>query len=122
LLAVAGIRVYQKHISPRKGFSCAHRVRHGGVSCSEFVRRSIVSHGMWAAIPLTRERFAQCKAAAHELREMRAARAAAFASGDWEKRKERLCDTCEIADLSCEGINCGLECGDCAGCDGSPCS
>jgi hypothetical protein len=29
-LAVASISGYQKHISPRKGFSCAHRVLYGG--------------------------------------------------------------------------------------------
>ncbi|WP_242032792.1 membrane protein insertion efficiency factor YidD [Oscillatoria sp. FACHB-1406] len=33
-LAIAAIGVYQRHLSPRKGFACAYRVLHNRDSCS----------------------------------------------------------------------------------------
>lgn len=57
------ITVYQKQISPHKGFSCAHRVLQGGESCSQFVKHAILTHGLGDAIPLIRQRFQACKAA-----------------------------------------------------------
>jgi len=59
---------YQRYLSPYKGFCCAHRVRHGGDSCSEFVRQAVLAEGLWSALPIIRLRFAECKAAALALR------------------------------------------------------
>jgi len=59
---------YQRYLSPYKGFCCAHRVRHGGVSCSEFVRQALLSDGLWRAWPAIRLRFAECKTSALALR------------------------------------------------------
>ncbi|WP_119628193.1 membrane protein insertion efficiency factor YidD [Methylocaldum marinum] len=58
---------YQRYISPYKGFCCAYRVKHGGISCSEFVKQTLLRHGAWQAIPAIRQRFAECKAAATTL-------------------------------------------------------
>jgi len=57
------IATYQKWISPHKGFVCAHRVLHRGESCSQYIKRSILEHGLWNAIPLVQERFEDCKVA-----------------------------------------------------------
>src|SRR4051794_8100708 len=69
-LLVRMIELYQRHLSPRKGFRCAHRVAHGGRSCSEFGRRVAARRGMslsrWSA--LMRKRFTACAAAAATLR------------------------------------------------------
>lgn len=58
---------YQRYISPYKGFCCAYRVKHGGVSCSEYVKQTLLRHGTWQAIPAIKRRFAECKAAATTL-------------------------------------------------------
>lgn len=136
---VRGIHGYQKHISPRKGFRCAHRVYHGGVSCSEYIRRAIVAHGLRGTCPLARERFAQCRQAAQK---MRAARAASIdaagmhtagaqvlgtgscASDWWDRLKREVsnwspCDACDVGCCVADGIG---EIGDCSACDCSGCS
>ncbi|WP_292844188.1 membrane protein insertion efficiency factor YidD [Nostoc sp. NMS8] len=37
-MAIDSITAYQKYISPSKGFSCFHRLLHGGDSCSNYVK------------------------------------------------------------------------------------
>ncbi|HEY9726224.1 MAG TPA: membrane protein insertion efficiency factor YidD [Chroococcales cyanobacterium] len=71
--ASALITSYQKHISPKKGFSCAHRVLHGGESCSGYIKRTILEQGLMRAIPLSRRRFRACKAASQVLNTRRTA-------------------------------------------------
>ena len=69
--ASALITSYQKNISPKKGFSCAHRVLHGGESCSQYIKRIILKQGLLGAIPLSRQRLQACKAANQVLRARR---------------------------------------------------
>jgi putative component of membrane protein insertase Oxa1/YidC/SpoIIIJ protein YidD len=38
--SVSAIDWYRQVLSPLKGFSCAYRIRNGGLSCSEFARES----------------------------------------------------------------------------------
>lgn len=59
-IALALIRAYQRWISPRKGFACAHRVHRGGASCSQAGFRLIRRHGLGAGWPLLRERLRRC--------------------------------------------------------------
>ena len=66
-VALACIRGYQKYLSPRKGFSCPHRLVHGGASCSEFIRLAVASHGLRHSLPLARERFGRCHEAGQVL-------------------------------------------------------
>jgi putative component of membrane protein insertase Oxa1/YidC/SpoIIIJ protein YidD len=62
--SIAGlITVYQKYLSPLKGFSCAHRVLHRGESCSQYVKRTILERGLSDALPQTRQRFRDCRSA-----------------------------------------------------------
>ena len=66
--AIGLINGYQRHISPRKGFSCAYRIRHNDtVGCSGFAKNAIRAHGVWHAFPLIKDRFAACKDAAFAL-------------------------------------------------------
>ncbi len=62
------IGIYQKHISPYKGFRCAQRVRHGGLSCSEAVRVILLEDGLWCGRSRIRQRFQECRAASLSLR------------------------------------------------------
>lgn len=57
---LALIRLYQRHISPRKGFSCAYRVHTGGRSCSHFGARAIRRHGAFTGLLALRRRLHRC--------------------------------------------------------------
>ena len=62
---IAGlISFYQRVISPRKGYSCAHRSLYGGLSCSEAVKRLILNQGVFASLRDIRNRFQACQNAA----------------------------------------------------------
>ena len=63
-LALAAITAYQRHLSPRKGFCCAHRVQHGGPSCSEYARQTLIVYGLRQTMPLLRQRLRACREAA----------------------------------------------------------
>ncbi|MFN6568487.1 hypothetical protein A6770_00310 [Nostoc minutum NIES-26] len=62
-VSIIAIRGYQKHISPHKGFACAHRVLYGGESCSQYIKRAIAQEGLIAAVSKSRVRFQACKQA-----------------------------------------------------------
>jgi putative component of membrane protein insertase Oxa1/YidC/SpoIIIJ protein YidD len=59
-LAERAVAWYQARISPRKGFSCAHRVAHGGDSCSQSVRRSLLDRGLLGSVLPTAARLLAC--------------------------------------------------------------
>lgn len=67
-IAIASISGYQKHLSPRKGFSCAYRLLHGGESCSQYVKRMIAQEGLLVAGKASRRRFQACREANRILR------------------------------------------------------
>lgn len=58
------IRGYQHRISPYKGYACAHRVAHGGASCSEAVRHIVRRRGLLRGLRPTTARFVACYHAA----------------------------------------------------------
>jgi putative component of membrane protein insertase Oxa1/YidC/SpoIIIJ protein YidD len=62
LAAVAAIGVYQRYVSPYKGFCCAHRARTGNASCSQFARRAIERCGLLVGLRLLRRRLVACAA------------------------------------------------------------
>lgn len=66
-LATALIRSYQVHVSPRKGWSCAHLVAHGGRSCSAAVSEIVASVGVVRGLVPTLARFLACYQAAQLL-------------------------------------------------------
>ena len=61
--ALAGIRFYQRRLSPLKGFRCAHSVLHGGPGCSGFAAQAIRERGLLGAIRPIHQRFRDCRAA-----------------------------------------------------------
>lgn len=60
-MIVGLIDFYQRRISPYKGYQCAHRIHHDGLSCSEYAKQTIVVSGIAAAFPLIRSRFIDCR-------------------------------------------------------------
>ncbi|GAA2021520.1 membrane protein insertion efficiency factor YidD [Pseudokineococcus marinus] len=59
-LAAQAIAWYQTRLSPHKGYACAHRVAHGGDSCSQAVRRSVLDRGLPGAVLPSLARLAAC--------------------------------------------------------------
>lgn len=64
-MAIAAITFYQRALSPRKGWRCAHRARYGRSSCSAWIKRAIAHRGLRVGTLLARRRFARCHAAAN---------------------------------------------------------
>jgi putative component of membrane protein insertase Oxa1/YidC/SpoIIIJ protein YidD len=61
-IALAAIALYRRHLSPRKGVSCAYRVHTGRDSCSAYGQRVIERFGLRAGLALLRRRMAACGA------------------------------------------------------------
>ncbi|NHU84937.1 membrane protein insertion efficiency factor YidD [Kocuria sp. JC486] len=58
------IRGYQRYLSPRKGYTCAHLVARGGQSCSAVIRGIIAERGVLRGVVPTLAQFAACHQAA----------------------------------------------------------
>ena len=56
-LALAAIRLYQRHLSPHKGFCCAYRVHTGRASCSSLGYRAIRRFGLWLGLVILHRRL-----------------------------------------------------------------
>jgi putative component of membrane protein insertase Oxa1/YidC/SpoIIIJ protein YidD len=59
-LALLLIRIYQRFISPYKGYGCAHRIATGEVGCSGYGKRVIDRYGFLKGVALLRRRFYDC--------------------------------------------------------------
>ncbi len=59
-LALNAIRLYQRHISPNKGFCCAYRFHTGRASCSQLGYRAIRRFGVWNGSFVLRARLERC--------------------------------------------------------------
>ena len=131
------VLAYQRWLSPWKGFACAHRLRHGGDSCSGHALR-ILRRGRRSMLrlrPLMRRRFARCRAASPDCLAM-----TEFDPTAWNDARDRAAQTrpdekakrrrrrrkgeswcsgthyCDIPFCGCDGLGGGI--GD--GCDCSP--
>lgn len=61
------IRAYQRHLSPRKGWHCAHGVLHGDTTCSAAVRELLARRGLVRSVVPSALRFLACYHAARTL-------------------------------------------------------
>lgn len=60
-LALFLVASYQRHISPHKGFNCAHRTLTGELSCSEYFRQTLQQNGLSQALTELPSRLFMCK-------------------------------------------------------------
>lgn len=88
---------YRRHISPHKGFCCAHAVYHQGPSCSHAVEAILCDDGLWRGWPKIRARLRDCRTAAMELRQRKPAPKAGTAHS-------RACDRLDIATDACSCV------------------
>lgn len=102
--AILPIKFYQHVISPRKGYRCAHSIKHGGTGCSGAVIKIIETTSIFQWRSLIKKRFADCKQA-HE---------------DLKKDRKGRCDKCKPSSVCEAGCNIGdafdCDCGDIGSC------
>lgn len=116
-LVLATIRIYQRWISPYKGFCCAYRAHTGRAGCSALGWRAVRRYGVIAGIAVLRQRMALC-GVAHRRHGGAGRRVLPGQRGD--------CDVgCCVPDLDCD-LPCGkgasgvcrvAECCNIGGCD-----
>ena len=100
------IAIYQRYLSPRKGFRCAYGVLSGRDSCSRFASRAIRRNGVVAGGQLTRRRFDKCRRASHVLDYERAR--------DRKDRRERPLWWMNGCDPGCGNVDAACCAGDAA--------
>ncbi|OKH19343.1 membrane protein insertion efficiency factor YidD [[Limnothrix rosea] IAM M-220] len=109
------IWLYQKFLSPHKGFVCAYRKLYGDASCSEYFRRAIAHGGLADAIPLFQRRLFDCKQAKQQL--LYSSLSYQMMANNKRRRKQRGLDFCDCGDLDFDGTPDCLEGCDCDFCD-----
>lgn len=58
---IYGIKIYQKYISPYKGFKCAHKAHAYGMSCSSYGLFVLNNHSLKESLFKINERLQACK-------------------------------------------------------------
>ena len=71
ILLINIIRFYQKRISSKKGYCCAHRAYHRESSCSEYIKNTIIEKGFKRSIHSIYLRFTECKEAYFAIKEIK---------------------------------------------------
>lgn len=113
------VRLYQKWISPHKGFACAHRKLHQTSSGSEFFALNLPHYGVPRAISKQIERFQDCKEARHMLQVQNAQLShlnlgsplASQAQRKKRKNQKKIQTCCDDEPISCCDFDCSdLDC------------
>ena len=92
-LSILAINLYQNHISPHKGYCCAHRSYTGEDSCSQYAKVAIIENGLFSAFPLIREQFNKCNFAAEALKK------------ETKKKKKDDLNTCSDCTAGCDAFS-----------------
>jgi len=70
--AIQSIALYQQHLSPKKGFSCPHRMLHGDSSCSQYIKNLLLDQNLETVVKMSIQRFRDCAKASRALRYQKA--------------------------------------------------
>jgi putative component of membrane protein insertase Oxa1/YidC/SpoIIIJ protein YidD len=127
-ISLALIGLYQSHLSPRKGYGCAYRLRAGGTGCSGFGKHAIEKHGFVMGLALLRRRLAKCAWHAHQ--NLALATRVEAARPTW-KGRPALRGQAGFVDCACDAPSCDVpscnlpsceipSCGDPFGCSEAP--
>lgn len=111
------IGLYQKHLSPRKGFRCAHSLEHGGPGCSGAVLQILETHGFYRGFRQIGERFISCEESAQqrkdrEKKEQKQKKQPVGGGGGDSSSKACGFEGLDSA-LDCGTADCTPDCGDC---------
>jgi len=119
-IAIWGINLYQKYLSPYKGYRCAYGVYHQNGTCSSIIKSHIQEHGLIKAYPMIRGQFDACKVAyaALQARSEEEQNESCWKSAKDEAKEQAVEEGAGCACDSCSGVDCGESCS----CDvGVPC-
>jgi putative component of membrane protein insertase Oxa1/YidC/SpoIIIJ protein YidD len=116
-VSITAITGYQKHLSPHKGFVCAHRILYGGESCSGYIKRVIAQEGLRIALVKSRQQFQACKQANLILRSQSHNSESTEAENEaniQQPKKENKSNNCQSLNTSCSSgdISGCADCGD----------
>lgn len=111
-LAIGLINVYQRYLSPHKGFCCAHAALHQGDSCSQAIKTSIKTNGVFAGYGLIRRRLDECKAAYALLSEKRKNKQSESKEKGKQEKDNKCHDGCGTSSV-CEAGACMFRKGSC---------
>jgi putative component of membrane protein insertase Oxa1/YidC/SpoIIIJ protein YidD len=114
-IALALIEVYQKHISPYKGFSCAYRVATGEVGCSGYGKKVISRFGITKGYALLKRRFKCCKYCSEQLKKELEKKQITRHIPHHMRHQAGFCDVPDCG--GCDVPNCDLPSPDCGSCD-----
>lgn len=114
-LALLTIGLYQRYLSPRKGYPCAYRVRAGGMGCSGFGKHAIRKHGLFLGLVLLRRRTAKCawQAQQHTSRQNQATNNHRFKLQNYGRFSNQAgsvdcdCNGCDTPDCDFPDLGCG---------------
>jgi len=105
--ALAAIGIYQRYISPHKGFCCAYRAHTGRAGCSALGARAIRRWGVRRGVAVLKLRLKRCGEAHRRCAGNRPRLAAAGQRGD-----------CDLGFVPDDGGCCdATDACDCSGCD-----
>ena len=109
---MVAIRLYQRHLSPRKGFACAYRIHTGRASCSVLGHRAVSRFGVVGGVIVLLRRLRRCGVAHRRLAPRPPGRPrhgmqAGFCDADCD-----VCNPCEWSSCDVGGLMDGLDCGD----------
>lgn len=99
--ASAAIGIYQRYISPHKGFCCAYRVHTGKRSCSAYAQGIVERVGALALFTAMPRQFARCKEAYMALSEAKN-RKRLFKNKENESSSWGDCDVIDCTDIPCD--------------------
>ncbi|MBV2090505.1 MAG: membrane protein insertion efficiency factor YidD [Candidatus Thiodiazotropha sp. (ex Ctena orbiculata)] len=68
-LTIKAIRLYQRHLSPRKGFYCAHHALNNNGSCSSWAIAMVETKGVVTMLSQLGSRFSECSDARKKINE-----------------------------------------------------
>ena len=92
-IALFLIFIYQKHLSPRKGYCCAYGALYNNGSCSERVALIIENHGILNGWSMIKNQFVLCSEAYETIKEKKKHK---------KKKEDNWChpfDACDV--LTC---------------------
>lgn len=115
---IGAITVYQRYLSPHKGFCCAYHHHTGRPSCSELGLRAVRRYGVLAGFAVLRERLYRC-GVAHRRYAAALRRPHRRQRGDCDIGCDAPCDmNCDFpGGKSCEWAGNAANCCDCGSCD-----
>jgi uncharacterized protein len=108
--ALAMIGLYQRFISPHKGFRCAHAVQTGRRGCSALGARAIRRHGLWNGLGVLGCRLDAC-ALSHEALQAERHRPrlhpqSGLCDFDCGGPDCNPFDSCDVAECACDALDC----------------